>query len=157
MPGIVVAPDLGKVLVQKQGIFQMHAEDARLECNCPRRRANGCGGITPSNLPFEFHDFELLCMEMGKKFLDSMRRRGYEWVKGSLVVHGPFPSYDFNHTLGDASSNELVVRREKHDGFEHPERSLAFVHERNEVWVDYVVVGEFLFRDQMSDVEAPQW
>lgn len=158
MPGIIVAPDLGKVLVQKQGVFQMHREDANLECNCPRRRGDGCGGISPSKLPMQFHKFELLCLDMGSTFIAQMRRRGYEWADGDLVVHGPFPSYDLVHTMQDADATSLAaaMRRSKDDGWEHPELALPFTQMREESeWVDYVCVGQFLFKDRMSDVEIP--
>ena len=156
MIGIIVAPDLGTERVERSGVFTVDALDARLiECNCPRQLGDGCGGIDLNRLPQEHRAFELKCKEMGKRFINRMAARGYEW-DGDIVVHGPFPSHDFDNTMQDAESSQWRnMRRSLEDGMEHPERLLPMVYERVTHLADYVVVGSFLFKDQITDLEAP--
>ena len=156
MTGIIVAPDLGTELVDRSGVFTVDAADTRLiECNCPRKLGNGCGGIDLNKLPQEHRAFELRCKEMGNRFIRQQKARGYEWVS-DLVVHGPFQSYDFANTMQDADSGQWRnMRRSKEDGMEHPEALLPMVFERFMHLADYVVVGKFLFKDTMTDLEAP--
>ena len=152
MANIIVRPDLGKVLIRKSGVFTIRAEDAALECSCPANRGL-CGGIEINSIPLKFRTFELLCLEMGKKFITRQAPRGFEWTGESLLLHGPWPSkvsnlVDINSpTWGDA------MRRDKDDGLEHPERSLGFVSDTNEEFVDYVLVTDFLFKDRLTDLE----
>ena len=152
MIGILVASELGQVLVQKQGIFTMRADDVSLECNCPNHRGP-CGGIEIRKIPLKYRSFELLCNEMGKRFIERQKARSFEWAGGTLLLHGPWPSKVRN--LVDIQSptwNEAMVR-DKEDGWEHPERVLGFVSEPDGRYLDYVLVGNFLFKDQMTDLE----
>ena len=152
MIGIVIRPDLGKVLIQKSGIFTVRSDDAALECNCPKLRG-ACGGIEVNQIPLKYRAFELLCLDMGKKFIERQAPRGFEWTGGNLLLHGPWPSkvrnlVDINSpTWGDA------MRRDKDDNCEHPERVLGFVSEPSGLYLDYVLVGDFLFKDRMTDLE----
>ena len=156
MTGIVVAPDLGTELVFRSGVFTVDAVDTRLiECNCPRKLGNGCGGIDLDKLPQEHRAFELKCREMAQRFIRQQKARGYEWVS-DLVVHGPFQSYDFANTMQDAESPQWRnMRRSLADGMEHPEALLPMVFERFTHLADYVVAGNFLFKDTMTDLEVP--
>ena len=45
------------------------------------------------------------------------------------------------------------MRRSKEDDMEHPERLLGMVFERTPQLADYVFVGQFLFKDKMTDLE----
>ena len=155
MPGIIVRPDLGKVLVQKSGIFTLRADDAALECNCPQKRGP-CGGIEISKIPLKYRSFELLCLEMGKKFIARQAPRGFEWTGGDLQLHGPWPSKIQNLVDINSPTWGEAMRRDKDDGFEHPERALGFVSEPSPLYLDYLLVGDFLFKDQMTDLELDQ-
>ena len=155
MPGIIIAPNLDTVLVQRQGIFTLPAEDAIVGCNCQFKKP--CGGVDIDKLPFEVVAFFHTAKAMGSRFIERQVARGFEYV-GPMVLHGPFPSYDLNRNLADLESSRLKeAMRRDHDGFEHPEMSLEFVFERDEIgnYADYVFVGDFLFKDQMTDVEVP--
>ena len=156
MTGIIVAPDLGTELVDRSGVFTVDAMDTRLlECNCPRRIGNGCGGIDVNKLPQEHRAFELKCKEMGQRFIRQQKARGFEWA-GDLVVHGPFQSYDFANTMQDFDSPQWRnMQRSQEDGMEHPDQLLPMVFERFTHLADYVVVGKFLFKDVMTDMEEP--
>ena len=151
MPGIIIKPDLGKVLVRREGLFTIMREDAGLECNCPAHRGP-CGGIDIDALPLQFRVFQLLCREKAQRFIDRQRPRGYEWANGVMALHGPWPSRTQNLT----DLNQIKTGRDA-DGFEHPEDAARFVFESNDEtpFVDYLLVGDFLFRDQMTDLELP--
>lgn len=155
MTGIIVRPDVGKAVIQRQGVFSVHRENAALECNCPSLRGP-CGGIAVGDIPLNLRSFQLLCTEMGKAFISRQIPRGYEWRGGDLLVHGPWPSKTQN--LQDASSPawSMVGRRDPKDGLEHPERFLAAVGNPDDyVFMDYVLVAEFLIRDEYTDLELP--
>lgn len=159
MPELIVAPELHKAVIERQGIFTMLREDAALECNCPQRRGEGCGGIAIDDIPLVFRTFQLLCQEKAKRFIQRLAARGYEFQDGSdVLVHGPFPSYEYERRLGDAGSPvwAKAMNRDYRDGLEHPERALPFVFERDPDggFVDYVLVARFLIEDKFTDLEA---
>ena len=154
MPGLIIAPDLPKVLVQRQGIFTVQAGDAAVECNCPQLRGS-CGGIEISKIPLKFRSFELLCLDMGKRFISRQYVRGYEWDGRHLLLHGPWPSKVANLSDTSSPSWAAAMKRDKVDNVEHPERVLDFVAEPSEFYLDYILVGDFLFQDRMTDLEVP--
>lgn len=157
MTGILVAPSMNTVLFERRGIFQMDASDATVACLCPQGLP--CPGVDVNLLPHEEVMFQHLAMRMGKRFIERQLPRGFEFPhSGALRLHGPFPSYDFNNRLADVDANQLKqANLPDRNGDEHPELSLDFVFERPEVnpQVDYVFVGEFLFKDRMTDLEVP--
>lgn len=157
MPGIIVAPEVQKARMLIQGLFSLRSEDADLECNCPQRRGNGCGGIEIASIPLTFRAFELLCNENAKKFLRSMHARGREWTGSPILLHGPWPSRTSNLVDIDSPQWDGAMRRDKGDGAEHPERILGFVGnpaDKHE-WMDYVLLAQFEVNDIYTDLEAP--
>lgn len=152
MTGIIVRPEMNKVLIQKSGIFMLRRDDASLECNCPHLRGP-CGGIAISDIPLKYRAFELLCLEMGKKFIERQKPRGFEWTGGNLLLHGPWPSKVRNLVDIDSPTWNEAMKRDKDDGFEHPERVLSLVTDESSEYLDYVLVGDFLFKDRMTDLE----
>lgn len=161
MPEIVVAPDLNKAVIERQGIFTLLREDAALECNCPKRAGSGCGGIAINDIPLLFRTFQLLAQVKAKRFIDRLKPRGYEFMDGgNVLLHGPFPSYEFDRRLGSADDPlwAKARNRDRHDDLEHPERVLPFVFERDlqGAYVDYVLVAQFLIEDKFTDLEVPR-
>lgn len=156
MTGIIVAPDLGKVLVERRGIFTVPGEMATVSCWCPHGKP--CQGVEIDKLPQSEHQFFLWAKRMGEMFIARQEPRGYEWAMGNLWLHGPFPSYEFNSRLVDIESEALrQAGKRGPDGFEHPEQALPLVFERDAFspYMDYVFLGKFLFRDLMTDLEVP--
>lgn len=158
MPGLIVAPSLPKVLIERQGIFSVHREDAMLECNCPALRGP-CGGIALDDIPLALRRFQLLCIERAKRFVERQKPRGFEWHGAPLLLHGPWPSKVQN--LQDASSSVWASarNRDSHDDEEHPERVLHVVSDwqpsgEGHVFMDYILVGTFLYQDKMTDLEV---
>ena len=154
---LILNPDIGYAPISKQGIFTIRREDARLECNCPKRRGTGCGGIAIDDIPLAFRSFQMLCQDYGRRFIARMKPRGFEFMDGDdLVIHGPFPSYELNKNLADIGSSTWAQARyrDKEDGSEHPERVLPFVFERSiqGEYVDYVLAGTFLVRDEFTEI-----
>ena len=150
---LILQPALGKVLVQKSGVFSVHREDAALECNCPALRGP-CGGLEVGKMPLAFRAFELLCLSNGNRFIKLMARRGFEWHGGNLMLHGPWPSKVQNMTDPTTPLWSTVARRDPKDDEEHPERFLYAVSDtENHVFMDYMVVGDFLFKDKFTDLE----
>lgn len=154
MTGIIVQPDLGKVVVRREGIFTVDAELAALECNCPKQRGP-CGGIDINKIPLRYRTFQMLVQDRARRFIARQLPRGFEWYGGDLELHGPWFSLDLAHNLQDASSTSWQVGKREKDGFEHPERAVAMVLEATPGLMDYLLVGEFLFQDQMTDLEIP--
>ena len=161
MTELILQPDTGYGLLEKTGVFTIRREDARLECNCPKRRGAGCGGIAINDIPLPLRSFQLLCIDYGKRFIDRMRVRGYEYQDGSdLLMHGPFPSYELNKNLADIGSSQWgqAMYRDKEDDAEHPERVLPFVFERDVMgeYVDYVLVASFKVKDVFTDIPVEE-
>lgn len=156
MTGLLIAPDLDRVVIKRQGIFTLPAEDALVRCGCNGRP---CSGVDASHLPQEWAKFETTARRLGDMFIERQAIRGFEWVSGSMRLHGPFPSYDFNRHLADVESEAMrqAGKRDKADDMEHPERTLGIVFEREAFnpYVDYVFVASFLFKDRMTDLELP--
>lgn len=160
MTELIIQPHIELAPIEKRGSFTIHREDARLMCNCPQKRGDGCGGIAIRDIPLQFRNFERLCTAYGKRFIDRMRPRGFEFVDGAdLLLHGPFPSYELNKNLADVTSGEWAraMYRDKADDLEHRERVLPFVFEVDPLgeFVDYVLVGTFLMRDVYTEIEVP--
>ena len=153
--GVITRPELAKVVIERQGIFSVHREDAALECNCPRN-LGPCGGIAVSDIPLVMRTFQLLCMEKGKRFIERQRPRGYEWRGGDLLLHGPWPSKVQNLQSADSPVWATAMNRDYRDDEEHPERILHVVGEAGvSVFMDYILCAEFLFHDVMTDLELP--
>ena len=154
MPGILIAPDLDLVLVERRGIFTVPAETATVSCSCPQRKP--CKGVEVTRLPQEQHVFAGWAKEMGEMFIARQKPRGFEWVQGNLWLHGPFPSYEFNQRLQDIETSMIkAAQRKDQNGDEHPELALPLVFERDAFgpYVDYLFVGKFLMKDRMTDLE----
>lgn len=153
MVELIVRPDVGKAIIQKSGVFSVHRENALLECNCPALRGP-CGGIAVGDIPLQYRAFQLLCMAQGKAFISKLVPRGYEWRGGDLLVHGPWPSKYQNLQDASAPAWSMVSRRDPKDDTEHPERFLSAVGNIDDfVFMDYVLVAEFLIRDEFTDLE----
>lgn len=156
MVEVIIRPDVGKALIRREMVFSVHREDAALECNCPQRRGTGCGGISLDDIPLAFRTFELLCREKGKAAISRQAVRGYEWAGGELMLHGPWPSKTQN--LQDAASPFWfgLGRRDVKDDLEHPEKFLSAVGDTTQfTHMDYVLVADFLIRDEFTDLEMP--
>ena len=152
MTELIIAPDIGFAPIERSGVFTMFREDARLECNCPKKRGMGCGGIAIDDIPLQFRTFQLVAQRYAKRFIERMKPRGYAYMDGSdIVFHGPFPSYDFDNNLSDIDSAAKAMLPGK-DGEEHPENMLSFVFEQSGGLVDYVLVATFLIRDEYTDI-----
>ena len=156
MTGILVAPDLGVVLIRRQGSFTLPQENATVACLCPERKP--CGGVDIDKFPQSEASFMHVAKDMGNRFIERQKPRGFEFpLSGQLVLHGPFPSYEFNTRLADAESSMFRdAKRPDKNGDEHPELALPFVFERDAFspYADYVFVGMFLFKDRMTDLEV---
>ena len=172
MTAILVAPDLDKAVMQKTGIFTLSKADASVAgkvigCNCPDRIGNnkdtsqGCSGFRVEQIPLQYRKFDLLARQMGQRFIERQKVRGFEWMNTPLRLHGPFESYDFENTMVDVDSPvwSSAAQRDKADNFEHRERVVPLVFERPvgaaNPKVDYQFVGEFLFQDFLTDLELP--
>ena len=157
MTGILVAPDLGTVLVERRGIFTLAAENATVACLCPERKP--CGGVDIDRLPQTETAFMHAAKDMGQRFIARQKPRGFEFpTSGRLVLHGPFPSYELNTRLSDIETSMIKdAQRRDRNGDEHPECALPLVFERDAFgpYADYVFIGEFLFKDRMTDLEVP--
>lgn len=157
MTELLVAPDLDTVLFERRGIFTVPAEDAPVRCWCTEGKP--CQGVDIDKLPQSFHAFVMWAKQMGQMFIERQKPRGFEFpLSGAMRLHGPFPSYELNQHLFDVESTSLkeAMRRDK-EGLEHPEKALDFVFERDAFspYVDYVFVGNFLFKDRLTDLEVP--
>ena len=157
MANIIIAPEVLKATVQIQGIFSVHREDADLECNCPQRRGAGCGGIEVAQIPLLFRKFELLCKENADRFIERMAARGRVWNNTPILLHGPWPTRVGGLSDIDSSVWDSAMQRDKSDGWEHPERALAFVQDARDAYVrmDYVLLAEFELDDIFTDLEVP--
>lgn len=155
MANIIISPSLDRVVVQKSGAFSLPREDSQLECNCPQFRGP-CGGIPLNKIPLQFAKFERLCKEMGVRFIRQQHSRGFDECGGGLVVHGPWPS-KMRHIEDPTTPEWRGIDRRQADGFEHPELAAAKVDTFDDAsdWVDYVLVGDFAFKDRMTDLELP--
>ena len=157
MTQIIIAPEVNLATIQKQGVFTIMREDARLECNCPEKRGVGCGGIAIRDIPLALRSFQMLCEDYAKRYIERQRVRGFEYVDADdMLLHGPFPSYELNKNLTDINSPEWrrAMSRDKEDGLEHPERALQFVFERGDAFVDYLLLASFTLRDTYTDIEV---
>ena len=146
----VIAPELEQVLVVRRGILTVPAEDALARCKCPR----ACSGLAPDKLPLRMRQLELYVMEMAEKFQSRQAIRGHELV-GGLVLHGPFPSYNFNDHLSDVQSSIWNDTKPDKNGDEHPEHALTVVFEREMAfnpYMDYLLVGTFLKQAVLTEV-----
>ena len=142
MPTIVAVPDLPIVKIVRRGILTVPIEDASVRCACPTPR---CAGLDVNTLPLTARALQKHVLGMGQRFTERMRVRGFELV-GTLRLHGPWVSYDFNNTLSDIESATLNT--------ENPADSLGLVHNRAAFspYSDYVLVGEFLKQAVLLDI-----
>ena len=142
MPAIIVGPNLPIVKVVRRGILTVPVEDASVRCSCP---SPTCQGLDVNALPLTSRALQKYVFTMGDRFIERSRIRGYEAV-GTLRLHGPWVSYDFNNTLADIESAALSS--------EDPADALGFVHNRETFspYSDYVLVGEFLKQVVVLDI-----
>jgi len=93
---------------------------------------------------------ELHLKAMGRRFIERMAVRGYEWTGGDLRLHGPWVSYEFNQKLVDI---EAVAWREA-QSHDDPSLVLPFVIERaaTSPYSDYLLIGQFLKRSVLTEV-----
>ena len=147
MPGIIVSPELGVSLVTRRGIVTVPEEMAMVSCGCPHNKP--CTGLVIRNLPLPARELELQLTAMGERFIDRMRVRGFD-LAGALVLHGPWPSYEFNQRLLDTES-EAARRAEQEGDLSY---LLPFVFERNAAspYKDYLLVGDFLKQNVLTEV-----
>lgn len=146
--GLIVTPSLERSVVQRRGIVTVPDEDATASCNCVRRQP--CNGIEVSKLPVHARKLELYMREMGDRFINRMRVRGYEWVGGDLRLHGPWPSFEFNQKMADVES-ALWKQAEREDDLSHV---LPFVIEQPQPggYSDYRLVGDFMAQNVWTEV-----
>lgn len=151
MTALVITPTLEKSLVIKRGIVTMPDEDATVSCLCVKRQ--NCDGIVVDQLPVQAAVLQQHMRMMGTKFISRMGVRGLEWVGGDLRLHGPWPSYEFNKTLADVKS-QAWKDAEREDDLSHV---LQYVIEQpvEGGYSDYILVGEFLAQNVLTEVEVP--
>ena len=158
MTAIVVAPDLERALVVITGIFQVAADEALVSCACPH--GQDCNGIRIRDISLENRRFELLAHTMEQEFVQKQRDRGHELADTNLRLHGPFWSYDFDHTLADVDSSTWrdAMKRDQ-NGDEHPELTVPLVFERDTTvsnpWRDYAIEGLFMKQAVLTEVVIP--
>lgn len=149
--GLIVSPELSKSLVERRGILTVPDEDATVSCPCVRRQP--CNGLSVNDLPLPARSLELYVREMGDKFIDRMAVRGFEWVGGNLKLHGPWPSYEFSRNMADVESALWREAEQQED------RSivLPFIIEQpvQGGYSDYLLVGDFMARDVLTEIEVP--
>jgi len=147
MTAIVVAPELGISKVIRRGIVTVPEELATVSCDCLRRM--NCKGLVVRELPLEARELELQMFSMGKRFIERMAVRGYESI-GALGLHGPWPSYEFNKHLANIEAGAWK-QAEREQDLSHV---LPFVFERDAAspYKDYLLVGEFLKRNVLTEV-----
>ena len=157
MANIIISPSMEKVLVNKGGWFTIPREDVGLACNCVQEPPRPCGGIPLNRIPLQFAMFERLCKEMGTRFIERQRVRGFDEAGVGLVVHGPWISR-FAQVEDPETPEWKGFGKRGEDGFEHPELAAAKVYELTHAsdFVDYVLVGQFAFKDKMTDLELPE-
>ena len=156
MANVIISPSMERVLVEKSGWFTIPREDVGLACNCVQVPPKPCGGIPLNRIPLRFAMFERLCKEMGTRFIERQRVRGFDENGVGLVLHGPWISRFA--VVEDPNTPEWKgIDKRGADGFEHPELAAAKVHELTQAsdFVDYVLVGQFGFTDKMTDLELP--
>ena len=148
--GLVFVPHLDVTPVQRRGILTVPAEDAVVSCNYPSGLP--CEGLPADNLPLAAHALGLYVYDMGKRFIDRMAARGYEWM-GNLRLHGPWPSYEFNRYLADVESS---VWREAAREDDHS-LVLPYVIDRaaSSPYSDYLLVGDFMVRNVFTEIIVP--
>lgn len=156
MPGIIVAPDLGKALARREGIFTVSAEMKTLMCLCSpfNPMAGPCGGLDIMNIPLPYRQFQLAVIEAGKRFINRQAARGFEWYGGDLELHGPWPSLDLSKTMQDPEAPYWTnIENPDKDGEVHPEKALAGIITPTNNLLDFQLAGDFLFKDRMTDLE----
>lgn len=142
MSAIIVAANLPIVKIVRRGILTVPIEDAAVRCTCP---SANCTGLDVNALPLTARALQKHVLSMGQRFIERMQIRGYESV-GTLRLHGPWPSYDFNNTLSDIESAAL--------NSDDPADCLSLVHTREAFtpYSDYVLAGEFLKQAVLLDI-----
>ena len=157
MSGLIVAPDLDLQRVTVQGSIQVEREMAEgLQCNCPLGLP--CSGIDINKLPASMRLYELHFRRLGQMFIQRMASRGYQWISGSLHLHGPFLSYEYMERMTSPDADGLRnAPVPDSNGDPHPELSLGYVHERVDTspFRDYALVGDFLKREQVTEIWSP--
>lgn len=158
MTGIIVAPDLGKGLVRREGIFTVSAEMKTLMCLCSpfNPRSGPCGGLEINKIPLPYRQFQMVVEMAGKRSINRQAARGFDWYGGDLELHGPWPSLDLSNTMQDAESPFWTnIENPDKNGDQHPEKALAGIISQTNNLLDYQLAGDFLFKDRMTDLEIP--
>jgi len=146
LPSLLVTPSLDKTIVQRRGIVTVPNELAKAACRCP----GPCNGISINTLPLPLRPLEIHLRQMGDRFIDRMRVRGFEWVGGDLRLHGPWVSYEFNQHVADVES---AAWREA-ERSEDPSAILPFVFEQDAAspYSDYLLVGQFITTPVLTEI-----
>ena len=147
MTSLLVSPELGKSVVWRRGILTVPNEDAAISCNCVARRP--CRGLVVGDLPLEVRKLQLYVQEMGTRFVERLKVRGYEWL-GEMRLHGPWESYEFNK-MAQNIEDAAWKRAEKESDLSHV---LPFIIEKDGTspYSDYVLLGNFLVRNVLTEV-----
>ena len=147
MTGLLVAPELERSLVWRRGILTVPKEDATISCDCVTGKP--CRGLVVRDLPLEASQLQRYVQEMGTRFVDRLRVRGYDWL-GEMRLHGPWESYEFNKMAMDIES-EAWKRAEEESDLSY---ILPFVIEKDGTspYSDYVLLGNFLLRNVLTEV-----
>ena len=148
-PGVITTPSLGHSLVVRRGILTVPSEDALVSCACVTG-GRSCNGLQPNQLPLNAWVLEKYVREMGTRFIERMRVRGFEWVGSELLLHGPWSSYEFNRTMVDVESSLWAEAKRLDD----PSLILPLVIEQPKLggYMDYLLVGRFLKQYVLTEV-----
>ena len=147
MTAVVITPSLEKSLITRRGVVTVPAEDATASCECVSGK--NCHGLDVWKLPLEAQTLEKHMRMMGDRFVSRMKARGLEAV-GGLLLHGPWPSYEFNRTMADVESS-LWKQAAREDDASYV---LPFIIEQPEEsgYSDYLLVGDFLAQNVWTEV-----
>lgn len=147
MTAIVITPSLEKSLVKRRGIVTVPDEDAKVSCSCVGGKS--CDGLDVWKLPLEARTLENHMRMMGDRFVSRMKARGLEPF-GGLLLHGPWPSYEFNRTMADVESS-LWKQAVREDDASYV---LPFIIEQPEEggYSDYLLVGDFIAPNVWTEV-----
>jgi len=127
---LIVAKDFTKVPVRKRGIVTVPGEMAKFACQGARLR----------DFPLPHRQLQLVFQDAAQRFISQQAKRGYEyWDRDSLLVWGPYPSYEFQKTAlhGD---EEALRKDDPRLAVPYAKKRAASIGE----FADYLLVGTFV-------------
>ena len=119
-----------------------------MTCQCALRQP--CAGLRVEDIPLGVRSLADALYAGGKRFIERMQVRGFEYAGRGVRWHGPWVSYDFNQNLVDAEAAAWVQAEVLND----PSLVLPFVISREATvpYSDYVLVAGFIFQDRWTDI-----